>query len=288
MIDGPFGAGRHTLSTDNIPLLRKVIGLPFGGKTPFSAEVWFVNKLTKLDLRWGTSDPIQLQDPKFGIMVPVRAFGQYGVRIADSKKFLLKFVGTMSRFDAQTLSEYFAGVYTMRIKSAIAGAIIKSGRSILEVGADLDSLSAEIQAALASDVAEYGVELSQFSLLSINVPEADPAVKQLKSALARRAEMNIVGFDYQQERSFDILHAAARNEGAAAPLMSAGIGAGMGVAMGGSVGNSFKQLAAGLQATPAPVHADRIRLLKELAELRQQNILTDAEFESEKQRILAS
>jgi membrane protease subunit (stomatin/prohibitin family) len=67
--EGPFGAGRHTLDTENIPVLRNLIGIPFGGKSPFSAEVWFVNKLVNLDVKWGTPDPIQLQDPKFQLMV---------------------------------------------------------------------------------------------------------------------------------------------------------------------------------------------------------------------------
>ena len=92
--DGPFGVGRHTLSTENLPILRTLIGLPFGGKSPFTAEVWFVNKIVNLDVRWGTPDPIQLQDPRFQIMVPVRTFGQYGLRVVDSKRFLLKLVGT--------------------------------------------------------------------------------------------------------------------------------------------------------------------------------------------------
>lgn len=284
VIDGPFGAGRHTLSTENIPLLRKLIALPFGGKTPFSAEVWFVNKVSKLDLRWGTPDPIQVQDPKFGIMVPVRAFGQYGIRIADSRKFLTSFVGTMGIFNAHTLAEYFGGIYTMRIKTAIAGAIVNSGRSVLELTADLGDLSTAIQQALAADISAYGVELTQFSLLSINVPENDPGVRQLTAALARRAEMDIVGYDYQQERSLDILHAAARNEGTASPLLGAGLGAGMGMAIGGTV----SQLAAKLRLAPSTLPADRIRLLKELAELRSQNVLTDDEFAAEKQRILAS
>ena len=89
---GPFRAGRHTLSTENIPLLRNLIGIPFGGRSPFSAEVWFVNLITNLDIKWGTADPIQLQDPEYKIMVPVRAYGQYGIKISDPKRFLLKLV----------------------------------------------------------------------------------------------------------------------------------------------------------------------------------------------------
>ncbi|MCC6912033.1 MAG: SPFH domain-containing protein, partial [Flavobacteriales bacterium] len=88
--DGPFAGGRHTLTTENIPLIRSLLGLPFGGQSPFSAEVWYVNKVTNLNIKWGTPDPIQLQDPKYQIMIPVRAFGQYGIKVQDSKKFLLK------------------------------------------------------------------------------------------------------------------------------------------------------------------------------------------------------
>jgi membrane protease subunit (stomatin/prohibitin family) len=115
--EGPFGAGRHTLSTENIPLISKLINLPFGGKTPFTAEVWYVNRVTNLDIKWGTPDPIQLEDPKYRVMLPIRAFGQYGIRIIESKKFLLKIVGTLKEFDSDTLSEYFRGVLITKIKT---------------------------------------------------------------------------------------------------------------------------------------------------------------------------
>ena len=88
-----FGSGRHTLDTMNIPILNKIINLPFGGKSPFKAEVWYVNKLHKLDIKWGTSSPIQIEDPKYKIFIPLRAFGRFGIKIDDSRKFLVKLVG---------------------------------------------------------------------------------------------------------------------------------------------------------------------------------------------------
>ncbi len=287
---GPFGAGRHTLSNNNIPLLGKLIGLPFGGQSPFSAEVWFVNHCVKLDVRWGTPDPIQLQDPKFGIMVPVRAFGQYGIQVVDAKKFLMQLVGTQTGFDAATLAEYFRGAFNTRIKTCIANAIINSGLSVLEVSTRLDELSAALGEVLATSVVDYGVALTQFSIESINVPENDAAVQKLKAALARRAEMDIVGFTYQQDRSFDVLRSAAANQGSAASVLGMGLGAGMGAALGGAVGNGFGQIASNLRSEEAPPadQGTRIRLLQDLASLRQQNILTDAEFDTEKKRILAN
>lgn len=302
--DGPFGAGRHTLSTENIPLLRKAIKLPFGGRTPFTAEVWFVNKVTNLDIRWGTPDPIQLEDPKFHVMVPVRAFGQYGLRIADSKRFLLKLVGTLKGFDTEILSEYFRGVLITRLKTEIAKAIVTSGVSILEVNTRLETLSEELKQALAPQLAEYGVGLSQFNIHSINVPDDDPAVQALKAALAKRATMGIIGFNYQQERSFDVMEAAASNEGNSGNVMGAGIGFGIGAGVGVPIGQAFGQASKQLQPggtvspetktdTPAAsttrsalTPAERIQALKDLAELKNQGVLNDDEFNAEKRRIL--
>ena len=85
-----LGPGRYTLSTENIPILAKLINLPFGGKTPFTAEIWYINKAYLLDVKWGTPTPMQLQDPKYKVFIPVRAFGQFGFQIKDSKQFLTK------------------------------------------------------------------------------------------------------------------------------------------------------------------------------------------------------
>ncbi|MDR1647272.1 MAG: SPFH domain-containing protein [Zoogloeaceae bacterium] len=253
---GPFGAGRHTLDTENIPLIASLMKLPFGGQSPFTAEVWFVNRVTNLDIRWGTPDPIQLQDPKYQLMVPVRAFGQYGIRITDAKKFLLKLVGTLPGFDAATLADYFKGIFTTRIKTNIAQAIIKNGQSVLEISTHLDTLSGILKTSLAPEMEEYGIGLAQFNIHSINVPENDPAVVSLKAALAKRTEMGILGYNYQQERSFDVLQTAAGNEGAAGGVMGAGMGLGMGVAMGGPMGGALTQMTpiiqtGGISGTPA-------------------------------------
>jgi membrane protease subunit (stomatin/prohibitin family) len=176
------------------------------------------------------------------------------------------------------------------------------------VSTQLEALSLALKQALTAEVAEYGVALTQFNIHSINVPEDDPAVKTLKAALAKRAEMGIVGFTYQQERSYDVMQTAAGNEGSAGTLMGAGMGVGMGMVMAPAVGQAYGQMASQVQLAPAPAPAasqssssteaansgrgigaaERIRLLKELATLRTEGILTDAEFDEEKRRILAS
>ena len=290
--EGPFGAGRHTLSTENIPLISKLINLPFGGKSPFSAEVWFVNKIINLDVKWGTPDPIQITDKNYsGIIIPVRAFGQYGIKITDSKKFLLKLIGTVPSFNAKKLSEYFQGTLITKIKTLIANEILNNGISVFEISAKLNDLSEIISDKLKNDFIEYGVKLEQFNIHSINVPESDPQVISLRTALAKKAEMGILGFNYQQERSFDVLQTAAGNEGSAGTVMGAGLGLGLGAAIGSPIANTMSAATNNLTSDnvdSSKKHEDKIKLLKEFSELLKEGILTQEEFEKEKKKILGN
>ena len=239
-----FESGRHTLETANIPLLNKIVNLPFGGRSPFTAEVWYINKLFSLDVKWGTATPIQIQDPKYQIFCPVRANGTFGIQIEDSKKFLVKLVGTMPAFSRQELVKYFRGLYITKVKDAISSYVVHKQISILEINAYIDELSTYMREKIEPVMAEYGIKLVNFYVNDISVPEDDPAVEKLKNALAKKAEMNIIGYSYQQERSFDTLEGAAMNPGSnSAPLMGAGMGLGMGVGLGGAVGNAFGNVA---------------------------------------------
>ena len=235
-----FQGGRHTLDTANIPILNNIVNLPFGGRSPFTAEVWFVNKLVNLDIKWGTPTPIQIQDPKYGIFAPVRSNGMFGIQIGDSKKFLVKLVGTLTYFDKVSIVKFFKGLYITKVKDSISSYLVHKQISILEINAYIDELSEYMKERIKPVMDEYGVTLASFYVNDISVPEDDPAVQKLKEALAKRAEMNIIGYNYQQERSFDTLEGAARNTGsAAAPIMGAGMGLGMGVGVGRAFGNEF-------------------------------------------------
>lgn len=234
-----FESGRHTLDTANIPILNKIINLPFGGRSPFTAEVWYINKAHSLDVKWGTASPIQLQDPKYGVFVPIRAFGQFGIKIDNSKKFLLKLVGTLPIFDKTSIVKYFRGLYLTKVKDAISSYFVHKKISIMEINAYIDDISMYLQSQMAPMLDEYGIKLVNFYVNDISVPEDDPAVVQLKSALAKKAAMNIIGYNYQQERSFDTLEGAAKNKGSSSSLMGAGMGLGMGTTMGGVIGDQF-------------------------------------------------
>ena len=238
-----FESGRHTLDTANIPFLNNIINLPFGGRSPFTAEVWYVNKAHSLDIKWGTATPIQLQDPKYKVFVPLRSFGQFGIQIEDSRKFLVKLVGTLSVFDKNNILKYFRGVYLTKVKDAISSYLVHKQVSVLEINAYLEELSEHLHEKLLPTMEEYGIKLLNFYINDINVPEEDAAVKKLKDALAKKAEMDIVGYSYTQERSFDTLEGAATNPSSGqAGFMGSGIGLGMGVGIGGAMGSQFGDL----------------------------------------------
>lgn len=251
-----FGAGRHTLSTKNIPFLEQLVKIPFGGDSPFKAEVWFVNKVFSLNVKWGTPTPIQIQDPTFGIFVPVRSNGQFGLRIDDPKKFLVKLVGTLSEFTKQDISDYFRGLYVTRVKDAISTYILEKKIDVLNINMHLDELSDFLCERMALVMGEYGIALPNFYVNEISVPEDDPAVARLRDALAKKAEMDIIGYTYVQERSFDTLEGAATNEGSmAAPVMGAGMGIGMGFGMGAGMGGAFAEIVQNLNVVPSQAPA---------------------------------
>ena len=250
---GPFGPGRHVLSSDNYPFLNKILSIPFG-KSPYFAEVWFVQKAFTLNVPWGTSDPIQLEDPEFHIMLPVRAFGQYGVTVEDPCKFLIKLVGTLPAFTQKTLTSYFRGILVMGVKNLIAKYLVEKNVSILKISAHLSEIAEFLEEKFSEKFSSYGLKFVNFTVNSISTDESDPAIKKLKAAMAARAEMQIMGYDYRTMRSFDTMEAAASNRGNG-NVMGVGMGMGMGMGMGVPMGNMVGQMAAQNMSFGAPQQA---------------------------------
>ncbi len=238
-----FGPGRHTLETSNIPILSKLVNLPFGGNSPFTVEVWYINKINTLDVKWGTPTPIQLQDPKHNVFVPIRAYGQFGIKISDSKVFLQTLVGTLKTFTKADITSYFKGAYLTQVKDDISSYLIKKKITALEINAYITEISESLKNKITPTFAEYGIELVNFYVNDISLPENDRGVIKLKEALAKKAEMDIIGYSYTQERSFDTLEGAATNKSSgSAAIMGAGLGLGMGVGLGNNVGGSFSEM----------------------------------------------
>lgn len=300
-----FTAGTHTLKSGNIPLLEKLINLPFGGDTPFSAEIWYVNKRAFNNLRWGTKTPIQVQDPKYGLFVPVRAFGQYGIRVVDSRHFITEVVGTQGKQSTADIEGFLKGVITSKLSDAIAEMLNDAKVNIVTLGTQLDETSELGKEKLAPTFEKYGLEIIEFFVESINVPEDDPAVQKLKQALADKAEMDILGQQYQQKRMLDIGQTAAGNEGNAGGMMGAGMGMGMGMNMGQMMGGMMnpqmmqggmqpgmqQQMPQGQQPQAAPAAAtgdDPAAKLGKLKNLFEQGLISEEEFNTKKQEILSS
>ena len=238
------------MKTDNIPLLNKLINIPFGGNSPFQAEVWFVNKLSVLDAKWGTATPLQIEDPKYEVIVPVRAYGQYGFKVETPRMLLETLVGNRKTFSSETLGVYFRGKILSQLTTIISNKLIEDQISILNINSHLSDISVYSKERLTEYFDKYGLSLLVFDIMSISVIESDPSFVKLKEAKDLAARLKITGRDvYQMERSFDVLENAASNEGMAGGLMGAGLGMGAGMAVGGQMAS----VSSHINTNPAPM-----------------------------------
>ncbi len=236
-----FGPGSHDLETENIPLLQTIVNIPYGNKTPFPAEVYFIDKATIMDVKWGTPRPVPILDPILNIFLPIRANGQFGFRVKDSRKLVVQLVGTVASLSTEDINNYFRGVILTKAKDYIASQLMEKRLSILTVTAHLDEMSKALKDKLQDDFALYGLEIANFFINAIDVPDDDPEVQHVKQAMASKAEMRILGEDaYRMKRTFDVLEASAKNEGGGNFM-----GAGMGLGMGMGAGTGFASMAAG-------------------------------------------
>ena len=254
-----FTAGQYTINSLNIPLLNKIINIPFGGDSPFQAEVWFVNQISKLDIKWGTLHPIQLEDPLYNIIIPVRAFGQYGIHISDPKLFLESLIGNMSTFSEQQITQYFKGKIITQLNALIANKIARDKISILDINAQLIEMSEYCNQQLNMTFNKYGIQLLEFSIMAISTPNDDPSLIRLKEAKDLAARLKITGEDvYRMERSYNVLDKAASNEGSGGQMLSMGAGLGIGIGVGNSMGNITSQYINTPQIqTPPPLPNNR-------------------------------
>lgn len=235
-----FYPGTYTLSTANLPILNSIVNLPFGGQSPFSAEIYFINTIIKLDINWGTTDPIQLIDPKYYVKLRVRAFGQMGLRVMDVAALFKELIGGMQKDELvkfDKIRDYYRGILVIKAKSVIADAIITNKISALEITAKLESLSDKVREKITPEFEKYGFKVVNFFIESINFPDED--FEKINDILEDKAAFEIMGDGrYTTKRSFDVYEGAANNQSGVAGAFVAG-GMGMGAAMG--VGASMSQ-----------------------------------------------
>jgi len=283
-----FGPGTHTLTTSNIPLLTRLVKLPFGGQTPFTAEVWYVNKTVKRDLTWGTRTPIQVIDPVYNFPVSIRSYGQWGIRVDDSRSFLTQIVGTLRLVDSQKVEEYFAGEILQRLSDALVKYFVEQRVSVFQVNAKLNELSKCTAEAIAPEFKRFGVEIVNFNVQNISIPKEEQ--HRFQEILGRRMEIEqisnaSVGSAYTTMRTFDTLEKAADNPGGAAgSLLAGGLGVGIGLSAGVPVGQQLGE--AMKSAQTQPTSNDLVARLHKLKALLEDGLITQDDFETKKKKWL--
>lgn len=204
---GKFGPGKHVLSTENLPLLRNLYGIPFGGKNPFFAEVWFVNKTMPLNIDWQTS-PMRYLDPEYGQSIPLIARGRYGLKVKDAERFLVRLVGALTSFTSRELTDHFLGALDAKTKSSIMGFMNANNIGINQISVHLEDLSNFIKQPMAEFWEDYGFSLIGFYITDINVDTSTEEGRNISKALAQRSAQGIAGYTWQQQQSFDVANNA--------------------------------------------------------------------------------
>lgn len=202
-IVGKFGPGKHTLNTENLPILRNLFGIPFGGKNPFMAEVWFVNKIQTFSIDWAVSK-MPIHDPDYNTQLPLVAGGRYGLKVNDSEKFLIKAVGTKTEFTQDDLTNQFFGEFSTKTKSQIAQYVIKHRVGFKYISAFLDELSEYLKSALNPFWDNLGLELLQFNITSIDIDKSTEEGRRVAEAISQQSAMSITGHTWQQEKMFEL------------------------------------------------------------------------------------
>lgn len=206
-IVGKFGPGKHTLNTENLPILRSLFGLPFGGKNPFTAEVWFVNKLQPYNIDWSI-DRMDIHDADYNTGIPLVAKGRYGLKITDAERFLIKIVGTKNSFDQNDLTDQFFGEFSTKTKSTVLQFMINNRIGLKQISAHLDSISEHLKTVMLPFWENLGLELTKFYVTSIEVDSSTEVGKRVLDAISRQSAQSIGGYTWQQEQAFGVANNA--------------------------------------------------------------------------------
>jgi len=279
-----FLPGTYTLSTGNIPLLHTLVNLPFGGNSPFSSEVWFVATTAKRDLRWGTPSSIPIMDATLGFPISARSFGKWGARIRDPRAFVTQLVGAQIGADSGRVREYFIGKIIQSLATHIGSMISRGETSILQIAVMLNEISSSASTQIAKELDKFGIELINFDIESINIPDDEMTRIQdvfAKTMEARELSRVEVSDSYRTLKSFEIMETAASNESgnAIGSLLGAGIGLGAGLPIG-------TQIAKEVTIDSDSAEGQEVVKLKKLKQLFDSGLITEHEYSEKKQKIL--
>jgi membrane protease subunit (stomatin/prohibitin family) len=243
-----FGPGRYTLSTANVPILTRLLTIPWE-KSPFQAQVYFVGKQTFLDQKWGTRQPITLRDADFGV-VRLRSFGKFSFRVSEAALLVNTLVGTQGKYTTDEVSSFLKDLIVSRMTDVLG--TLKM--SMLDLPARFDEIAAATRLKVAEEFAKYGLELVDFFINAITPPE------EVQKAIDARSSMGAIG-DLRAFTMYQAANSMARmaehgggGGGTGSDAMGLGMGAGFGMMLPGMVAQAMQggQPAPGAPAPPTP------------------------------------
>ncbi|MFN8593987.1 MAG: SPFH domain-containing protein [Thermomicrobiales bacterium] len=229
-----FGPGRHTLNTENLPILSGLLRLPFGGRSPFTAEVYFVSTREFTDLKWGTAQPVAFRDTELGI-VRLRAFGSYSIRVAEPQMFVQQVVGSRGAYTTGLIEDFLRGIIVNEFTDLLGS----THTSLLDLPGQTVELAAAMRNSLAESFQRLGLDLVSFQVIAITPPD------EVQKRIDERTGMAILG-DPSRYLQFETAKAIGGETpnaalGPAQSGLELGAGLGIGQAMAESLRETVKQ-----------------------------------------------
>jgi membrane protease subunit (stomatin/prohibitin family) len=286
-----FGPGRHTLATQNVPILASIFGIPFGGESPFQAAVVFVSTKTFLDLKWGTKEPVIFRDQELA-MVRLRAFGKFAIRVVNAQLFVNSVVGTMGIYSTDRAEDYFRDAIVARLTDVLG----ENLTSVFDLPKLYDELAIALKSRVADDFTKYGIELVDLFVGAITPPEEVQKMIDERTGMAAVGDMNA----YMKFKTARAIGDAAQQGGDGSGLTGAGVGAGLGAGIGMMLPGMMREAmqgggstapqgaapaagGAGAAASGADPTADKLRRLKGLLD---QGLINQEEYDAKRQKLL--
>lgn len=228
-----FGPGRYTLTTANVPLVTRLLTIPWE-KAPFQCSVYFIGKQVFLDQKWGTRQPIVFRDPQFG-MVRLRSFGKYSFRVRDAEVLVNTVVGTQGKYTTEEVAGFLKDLVVARLADLLGSLKL----SVLDLPAKYDEIASGTRAKVALDFTKYGLELVDFFINAITPPDEVQRMIDTRSGMAAVGDLNSF-LKYQMAQS---LTKMAEKGGEASGAMGMGYGAGFGMMMPGMMQQAMREAA---------------------------------------------
>lgn len=287
-IEQVFTSGTYKLSTENYPFISRLRNVFSGGVSAFNCVVYFVREADSEEIEWGTMQPIRYGDPMLG-PVNIKAGGAYKVQISNPQKFLTKLIGNNVDIETQNgLTNYFANEFSMHISTSINKTlqILQSSayKEVYHYVGDLVGFAQSVEPQLQSILDDYGIRLKSFSISRCKDEYEDPEVQKM---ITDKKRMQYLGGGWAAQQQVDIMKNVSENPGAGGiASMGAGIGMGMnmGAAFGGMTQQTFQQP---LQQQPSPAANPVMEKLKQLKDMLDMGLISQADFDQKKQEILS-